>query len=434
MPFLFFILSLLLLFPAFFRNQWRAARPGKFHNFQRDSEILVVGRLVESRQHGIFSASGFLGAGDVEQHSVAKEEIFFDHQYAVYFGGGTFDTFSRYRSQSGGQGWFFSLLDMLSPATPMANMRVYYGLTALWLAAMIALLATWAGLELGWLAGIALLAGALASPWLTVYGRNLFYVAGFHYLPMVALTFLVAREAGNGEVHPWRMLGLVFATVALKCLFNGFDFILPSLAMLAAPLTYYAVRDRWHRTRVVRSGAAVLGGAALAVALALVVLFVQNASELGDPAKAAQYIAGRFLTRAAPGQAPLPEDDPARQATTWEILKPYFVGNTAIGQTGIRFVDLIVVFGAVTVVSWQLERRRSSGEEERSRGRALVVMTWSSILSPLAWYVIFRGQAFYHTHTNFLAWYMPFVLLGFALCGYVAKTAALAVRGPGPMR
>jgi hypothetical protein len=50
-------LSVLALFVGFEFNAWRAADPATFRHFQRDAESLIVGRLVQSRQAGLLSAS-----------------------------------------------------------------------------------------------------------------------------------------------------------------------------------------------------------------------------------------------------------------------------------------------------------------------------------------------------------------------------------------
>ena len=424
----FFVVSVALLFLGFFRNQWGAARDGKFRNFQRDSEILVIGRLVESRQHGIFSSAGFLGAGDVEQHTVKEEERFFDYQYEVYLSGGAFDTVSTYRSQSGGQGWLFSALDALSPSTPWVNLRLFHVLTSLALAVALALLVQWALLEFGWISAAVMLISALASPWLTVYGRNLFYVAGFYYLPMAAATVYLARNSERQGRLRLGLAGVLFGTVAAKCLLNGYDYILPSAGMPAIPIVFYAVRDRWQRSEFIRQAALAATAALVAIVLTLALLAAQNAILSGSFTDGVRLIMGRLAQRtgatsdsAAGGSAGIP-------VNTLEILRTYVVSDLAVGQTSLRFLDLIALYGAATAVYFLRERLLPIGPQTTRNGRALIAATWLSILSPILWYTIFKGQAYFHTHTNFLAWYMPFTLLGFALCGFVVQV--LLFRAP----
>ena len=70
--------SALLLFFAFFSNAWHVAEQQWFENHQRDTESLIVGRMVKSRQDGIFSAGGLTGAGRAQnfrQQWVSSEQI-----------------------------------------------------------------------------------------------------------------------------------------------------------------------------------------------------------------------------------------------------------------------------------------------------------------------------------------------------------------------
>src|SRR5262245_55834432 len=57
--------SWLAYFAGFAWNVWGAARSERFEAFQRGSECHVLGRLVKSRQDGVFSAGGLLGVGAV---------------------------------------------------------------------------------------------------------------------------------------------------------------------------------------------------------------------------------------------------------------------------------------------------------------------------------------------------------------------------------
>ena len=56
-------LSIGLLFFGFFSNTWRVADQNWFATHQKDTEAHVMGRMVKSRQDGIFSAGGLNGWG-----------------------------------------------------------------------------------------------------------------------------------------------------------------------------------------------------------------------------------------------------------------------------------------------------------------------------------------------------------------------------------
>ena len=58
---------------------------------------------------------------------------------------------------------------------------------------------------------------------------------------------------------------------------------------------------------------------------------------------------------------------------------------------------------------------------------SLIAATWVSALSPVSWFVLFKGQAFVHTHTNYLAWHMPFTLFGYAMCAWLVRCMFIAL-------
>ena len=102
--------SIGLLFFGFFSNLWHVAEQQWFDTHQRDTESLIVGRMVKSRQDGIFSSGGLTGAGvttNIQQDWISPNQI--DNQYAAYLNRGSFDKFSPYMSQSGGPRNYFSV-------------------------------------------------------------------------------------------------------------------------------------------------------------------------------------------------------------------------------------------------------------------------------------------------------------------------------------
>lgn len=420
---LFYILSTALLFLGFYRNQWNAVRPGKFNKFQQDSESLVLGRMVETRQSGLFSHGALMGRGNVLVTEAVEER--YTKQYDAYFEKSGFSTYNLYQSQSGGQAFLFGALDLLSPFTPHENLRVFRVMAALLLALTLSVFLLWVLKEFGLLAAFLVLTTTMVSPWLTFFGRNLFYLAGFLYIPLVASIIYheyKTDEAGNSYMK----IGiLTFVTVELKCLFNGFDFIVPTIAMPFIPLIYFAWRDRSRLDRFIKKGMAISVGIALAIVAALSILAFQIASATGEFSGALTYLADTFERRSVGDPEKFPEYAASLDANVWDVVDIYLQGDQTLGQLKIRFLDLIIVFFVATSAYLIVARRVAF--KDSNKAHALIISTWTSILSPLSWFALFKGQAYMHAHTNFLAWYMPFILFGFALCGYVLQSFMLSL-------
>lgn len=384
-----------------------------------------MGRLVESRQNGIFSHGGLLGRGDFNLYraddGTYNYQKIYERQYDAYLKKQTFSEYGRYGSQSGMQAMFFGALDKLSPFTPVENMRIYRVITSLTFALVIGYLLFWFLTEFGWTAALLALVTTIASPWLTLFGRNLFYFPTFFYIPIVAVTFYLNRHSAHIEQVKLKFGGLIFITVLLKCLFNGYDFILPSILMIGAPFVYYAMRDNWGTRKFIQTSGIIIVSVTAAVLVSLLVLTVQLWANQGSFAKATEYIISTFNRRTMGDPQSYPGYTESLQANVWDVLWIYLQTNWAVVQTGLRFMDLIFIFAGFTLIYFIKEKFQIASPEDSRKIRAMIVATWASIFSPLLWYVIFKGQAYVHTHTNFLAWYMPFTIYGFALCGCVLQ-------------
>jgi hypothetical protein len=85
---------------------------------------------------------------------------------------------------------------------------------------------------------------------------------------------------------------------------------------------------------------------------------------------------------------------------------------------------LIIIFAAFSALYLIVDRLKKGSLPDRGKSYSLLGATWFSILSPITWFLVFKGQAYVHTHTNYLAWHMPFTLFGFTLCGMVLRSLA----------
>ncbi len=386
-----------------------------------------MSRLTETRKNGVFSYGGLLGRGDEELYKInisgeyPDYEAWYTHQYDTYLKDQIFETYNVYLSQSGAQGMVFGALDQMSPFTPGENLRIYRVLASLSFAIILGLLLLWFLTEFGLSTAILTFITTLASPWFTLFGRNIFYVPTFFYIPIVAVTYYLNCRSNQIERNYLKLSLIVFVTILLKCLFNGFDFILPSILMLAAPLIYFALRDNWGMRKFIQACGVTTISVTAAIFIALLILSVQISVVLDNFPQAVTYLLDTFSRRTMGDPQQFPEYAASLKANTWDVLLIYFQGNTAVAKTNLRFMDLIFIFAVFTGAYFLKEKLQARSSTNTNKVRALAITTWVSIFSPLLWYIIFKGQAYIHTRTNFLAWYMPFTIYGFALCGYILQ-------------
>jgi hypothetical protein len=431
-----FAISVVPLFLGFYRNQWGIVREKKFKSFQLDSESLVIARLVESRQAGVVSENGLLGWGDADPANLNDSD--YNHQYDVYLSGQHFGTYSLYKSVSGFQAMLFGIMDGVSPFSPAENLRNYRALEALLFAITVSAFVLWVLWELGLFPALFVVAAILLSQWMTLYGHNLFYFIWASFLPLPAMSLYLHREASlPSHTANWGLGVLTFTTILFKCMMNGYDFIVPALAMPIAPVVYYGLARNWPRRVLVRrllySGLAI----AAAVALSLIILAVQLRISEGTFVGGLSSIFSTLGRRTYGNPQLYPGYADSLEADPWSVLWTYIADDWAVERLGLSFLQVILIFAAVTALYLVLRRSALRDQADDPRAPGLIATAWLTILSPLSWFVIFKGQAYVHTHTNYLAWYMPFMLFGYAMAAYlIARLVGFALAGlhPPPSR
>ncbi len=421
-------LSILLLFFGFFSNTWRVAEQNWFEKHQKDTEAHIMGRMVKSRQDGIFSAGGLNGWGTAK--STDAEWIpstALGPQYTAYLYELSFEKFSTYNSQPGGQGMIFSLLDRLIPFSQQTKLRLFYVLTALLSAIALAFIIGWFYEAFGGWVAIFVITSAVLSQWLTVFGKNLWWSSWAFYLPMIVVMYFLKHYRETLDRQLIRFGIVIFIAVSIKCFINGFEYITTTLVMMLVPFIYYVILDKWSRHQFVKWTLAAGLGSGIAIFLSLIMLCFQIGAAKDGFMDGVEHVIWSFGKRTY-GEA---EDFPpvyaaSLNAGTLSVVMTYMNGiffdfNNYLSVTNefvsnfllkIRYYYLIVLFIAMSaLLLWR------SHAERRHHYIALICATWFSILAPLSWFVIFKSHSYIHTHMSFLLWQMPFTLFGFAVFG-----------------
>ncbi len=422
-------LSIGLLFFGFLFNLWHVAEQEWFRTHQRDTESLIVGRMVKSRQDGIFSAGGLTGSGIADfQQWISSNQI--DNQYAAYLNEGSFDEFAPYMSQPGGQGIIFSLFDRLVPLSPQVKLWSFYVLTSLLSAIALTAIIGWFYEEFGGWVAIFVAGSAVFSQWLTVFGKNLWWSLWAFYLPMIVVLYLLRchRVPSNRQFIKFGIL--IFISVLIKCFINGFEYITTTLLMMVTPCIYYAIFNKWRRHQYLKWTLATVCGSGVAIFFSLTLLCFQIGAAKDGFMDGVEHVVWSFGKRTY-GEA---QDYPAVYAASLEagtmgVVITYMNGvffdlNNYLSNTNafvsnfllkVRYAYLIVLFIFMSALLFLHSKKMMS--ERRQSYIALIWTMWFSILAPLSWYVIFKAHSYIHTHMSFLLWQMPFTLFGFAVFG-----------------
>ena len=426
------VVSILFLFFGFYNNLWRVAEQQWFKNHQLGTESLIIGRMIKSRQDGIFSAGGLTGSGT--QKKAQGDWINSDwivEQYAAYQNMGSFPNYWIYKSQPGGQGIIFSLLDRLIPLSPKIKLGFFYVLTALLSAIALTYIIGWFHEEFGGWVAICVLCSAVLSYWLTGFGKNLWWCLWAFYLPMLAvLSFLKRRNVAENRQFI-RFGILIFIAVSIKCFINGYEYITTTFVMMVTPCIYYAVLDKWDRQHCLKCSLAAITGSGVAIFLSLIMLCFQIGAVKNGFMDGVAHVIYSFGRRTYGEAEGFPQKYAASlRAGTMDVVITYLYGvfldlnnylsikNAFVSNAvlKIRYYYLIVLFAVMSaLLFWRSHKETLS--DRRRQNIALICTTWFSILAPLSWFVIFKAHSYIHTHMSFLLWQMPFIFFGFAVLG-----------------
>jgi len=432
--------SFLLLVAGFQQNFWRATESSLFASNQKDTEALVIGRMVWSRQHGFFAGAGLLGfvgngaAVVTFDTSELWGALSFDFQTEAYLKEIPIRSFSPYFSHSGLQGMAFSALDtILTRATPAFKLSLFPTLTSALVAATYVLLLLWLRREFGIGAALLCLLVILGSPWLTAFSRNIYWSLWLYLLPPLAIGLVLSTRLGRRNQN--RRLAIVAFVTLLVRFLSGYEFATVTAAMALAPVLYYSIRDT-QLVRVFLSRFGLLVGATLAALIvSLAVLTLQITAVTGSARNMANHIRFAIGRRASgdPSKFP-PVYADALKAKAFGVLRGYLLDPVDRQADRKRLAALRwllsrrqgeLVLWIVLAAGWAAIRTAWLPADRRFRPLALAAATLCALLGILTWLVIFKAHSFIHVHVNPLMFHLLYLPLGAALVSFAVKDAAL---------
>ncbi|MCB0487325.1 MAG: hypothetical protein KDC99_02550 [Cyclobacteriaceae bacterium] len=423
---IFVIVSCAILTLGFYRNLWHGA-DSNFHGFQLDSESLVIGRLALSQNRGMFTQGALLG-----RYQSHKREEVNEFQYKVYQEGLNVDSlgFTTYNSQSAGQAMAFGLIQNLSPFSNTTNLKLFKLITSLLSALVFTCFLVWVNNNFGiWPACITLILLVL-SHWTVLFGRNLYWSLWAFYIPFLSVLALTAYEQKSEKSLTLTRIGLIISlSLFLKCFFTGFEYMTTTLVMMVTPLIFYAILNSWSIKKLFQRFGISVAVSLVVTLISFTILAYQISFVKGSIAEGFKFIAFSFFKRTYGNPSEFPEAYRASlNSNIPEVLQIYFRGaafdfNHIIPNTIwknlyiIDFGELVLIFMIITVLSLMSSQFSPRLAKARKRHIALLATLWFSITAPLSWFILFKAHSYIHTGMNYITWYMPFALLGFALAG-----------------
>ena len=441
MRLVFSAVALLVMTLGFGWNTFRVADQGMFEGHNNDMESYVVGRLVQSRDRGIFSSGGLTGFGNTEAPLLTYADNPFPLQFNAFNDGATFASFSPYLSQIGGQGMFLSLWNRLWPAADgSAQLARFHLFNSVATSAALLGILLWLYHHTGPATAWAALAGIVGSHWLVLFGRNIWWSTWAFYLPMLAVIYALRRGPPSDTCGYLRLAAWSAGGVAVKCFFNGYEFITTTLLMMLVPVLLHCLAQGDRPRRILAALAAAGTGALAGVLVTMAVLCTQIAIVKGGFTQGIDHIVASYVkrTHAHPDQIPglVGEERKALEIDVGSVLETHFSATYIdVGAMSVRYglaeelwlpfsyrhltwVTLLIAIALLLRGAW-----RNTPQQNRLE-RAFVAATLFALLAPLSWFIIFKAHSYVHLHMDSIVWQMPFTLLAFALLGLLLQRLA----------
>lgn len=427
---LIFIISTILLYLGFSINMWKAADKTWFDEFQKDSEGLVIGKIYSSDELGILHNSGLLGQWN------AEKQIYLDIDGQV----------GAYKSQIGLQGIVFSIINKYDGLSTNISIEFFRHIVSLFTAIILAVIILWIYLEFGFISSIATLILICFSGWITVFGRNLYWVLGSMFLPFALSAILLKFEQIKKKNIEWILYLAMFLVILLKCTI-GYEFISTILISMEIPVIYYALVDKWNLKKFIRRFITLGIFSIMGFVIAVIIHSIQLSFVYGNIHDGFKSILYNVAKRTSPINGI--EVEQIYQASLNQSLisviityifggyiinfggiggfdggialdiggiQPNIVENAIIELNnfmGITFAEGIIIIMLTSIIIYFKEKKKSV---YITKLKALVICCWISILAPFSWFIMAKGHSS-HIHMNFILWYIPFIILGYALIG-----------------
>lgn len=424
--------SFLILIISFASNIFNIT-DDNYKLFDRADEGNVMGRMLYAKEHGIFSKGGLTGQYNhyyftplptednpnptrvridslnlnmSQELSIAYDNYINDNNMT---GGGIF----IYASQPGGQAITYSILQEILPFGGKINLSLFRLLTITLSALAFALFVGWISRNFGIVAGITTFTIILLSPGIYRFAFNLWWALWSFYIPFITLLLVLERREKKGrKLFDNRLLYILGITVFLKFFFTGGEFITSTLVMTMSPIVFYLL---WKENNSKRGIIFFIKGSLIScfsTIMGLVLLTFQNKCYLGTWREAIAYVITCFTRHSTEPNAP------TNGATFQDIAREFFTTSAFywdFTSFKIPFIALLIIISLLSIYLYISNKKQETPQSKKNR--ALVLTTTISVIAPISWLVFFPLHVLHHQMFDFITWYMPYCLFGFALLG-----------------
>lgn len=421
---------MVLMYLSFGHNIFNAVNPEKFYTTGSTSDALVIGRLIESREHGLVSSEGRMGRfigtkGDLDKNRDSNQTKF-------YLGGIESDEYiyTQYDSQFGAQGMFFSGIDSVFAQLRIdteTRLIIFHSFLALLFSLTLTCLLIIIYDDIGLTASILILISILLSRWQVYYAKSLYWMLPTMFFPML-MVFLACKLESMGKKFNLPVVSLLVMLLVMIDALMGYEYITTVILSAVTPLVYFMIRDDWDKKQMLQRFMLIGFFAFLGFIAALLLHTYQLQLATGSYTEALDIIKERILVRTYTNPADYAGTPyfESQKTSVFYVLYEYLLKG---GTFRLKIPFLLWILMLAYITNKYYRNEIISSEPRKKILKTLIVTTWFSLLASLSWIVLAKSHSEIHTQVNYIVFHLPFMLFAFALFGvYWEKKLILACR------
>lgn len=396
LPFLFFLMAFLV----FQKNIFNTVNKDFFDSFQKDSEALVVGGVVAD-ELGIDKNAwglGFIGMNGAFQY---PDNIMDSYQAFSRKENALNAIYIPYRSQIGGQGFFYSALQKTFSFNSISRLQYFpSAFLAFLVIAFYYLHRRIYGARYALIFSLAL----VLSPWIVSFARNLYWSPFLWLLPLFFGTLAYTAASSKARIS---FYFLIFISFFAKCL-SGYEYI-TSITLLACSPFVLGPFFNGKSKPCIKPTLIVFVLCFLGFISAFVIHAKMRGETLAEGVVAIYKQDIKRRTYSDPSNfAPSYRD--SLSTSPIAVVRTYITSwgtplVTGVSGNSFKILIIITIFGL-----WIKKRIK-----HKTFTRDFVLIAYMSLI-PLSWYVMAKGHSHIHTHMNYVLWYLGFVPALFFVC------------------
>lgn len=418
---LFCVISIVILTCGFWFNPASRFSEAGVANFDLFSNDIMISDLMYRENFGVDSL--FLKAitptqiqevnGTTDNTDGILLNMFSDHltfQKEIFF---------SYRSNLTVQRVVYGVADAVLPVSNRNLVSILQFMNCFMLAGVITAILFWIRNKTNVaVAIIMMLVLAIASPALSMYGRNLYWAAWTLFLPMASMALLLLSKKFENMTDKQKNRALLL-TAFIVCMIKElmyFEFITTVMISMMIPIVYYIFEKKMNLKSAVKLFLYPVVGAVLSFITVYLLLFTMISIELGSFAKAIEMLFGNLKVRLVGdlgnGNTTLADSAKASIKLVLKkmLYKPAFsIKNVlTISQFGIIILSSLISFFKI----FQFKKNIKMILADHSF--PMMISLWVSLLAPLSWFILAKPHTFIHDIQCSITWFIPFTLLATA--------------------